>query len=104
MCCGLGGGLRTAELEVSLDILREKLEAMKQAKVDAMVNVCNSCHLQFDTGQLEVNRSFGTDFQIPVLYYTQLLGLAQGFTPKQMGLDKHYISVQPFLNKIGMSM
>ncbi len=104
MCCGAGGGLRSAELEVSLDMVREKLEAMKQANVDAIVNVCNFCHLQFDLGQMQVNKQFGTDYQIPVIYYTQLLGLAQGFTPKQMGLDKHYISVAPFLEKIGMSL
>ena len=104
MCCGAGGGLRSAELKISLDMVREKLEALKQAKVDCLVNVCNFCHLQFDIGQVQVNKEFNTDYQIPILYYTQLLGLAQGFTPKQMGLDKHYISVEPFLKKIGMSV
>ncbi len=104
MCCGAGGGLRSAVLDVSLDMAREKFEAMTQAKVDCLVNVCNFCHLQFDVGQVQVNKEFGTDYQIPVLYYTQLLGLAQGFTPKEMGLDRHYISVEPFLEKIGMSV
>lgn len=104
MCCGAGGGLRSAELEVSNDMVREKVEAMQRAKVDALVNVCNFCHLQFDVGQLQLNNEYGTDYQVPVLYYTQLLGLAQGFTPKQMGLDKHYISTKPFLDKIGMSV
>ena len=104
MCCGAGGGLRSAELEVSLDMVREKLQAMQDVNVDALVNVCNFCHLQFDLGQMQVNKQFGTDFQIPVLYYTQLLGLAQGFTPKQMGLDKHFISTDSFLDKIGMSV
>ncbi len=104
MCCGAGGGLRSAELKVSLDMTREKLEVLKQAKVDCLVNVCNFCHLQFDIGQVQVNKEFGTDYQIPVLYYTQLLGLAQGFTPQEMGLDKHYISVEPFLEKIGLSL
>ncbi|MFX1562210.1 MAG: CoB--CoM heterodisulfide reductase subunit B, partial [Promethearchaeota archaeon] len=79
MCCGAGGGLRSAMLDVSLDMTREKFEAMSQANVDCLVNVCNFCHLQFDLGQVQVNKEFGTDYQIPVLYYTQLLGLAQGF-------------------------
>lgn len=104
MCCGAGGGLRSAVLDVSLDMVREKFEAMAQAKVDCIVNVCNFCHLQFDLGQAQVNKEFGTDYHFPVLYYTQLLGLAQGFTPKQMGLDKHVISTEPFLEKIGMSV
>jgi heterodisulfide reductase subunit B len=104
MCCGAGGGLRSAVLDVSLDMAREKFEAMTQAKVDCLVNVCNFCHLQFDFGQMQVNKEFGTDYHIPVIYYTQLLGLAQGFTPKEMGLDKHIISVEPFLEKIGMSV
>ena len=104
MCCGAGGGLRSAMIKVSLDMVREKLEAMAQANVDCLINVCNFCHLQFDIGQVQVNKEFGTDYQIPVLYYTQLLGLAQGFTPKQMGLNTHYISTEPFLEKIGMSV
>lgn len=104
MCCGAGGGLRSAVLDVSLDMVREKFEAMTQAKVDCLVNVCNFCHLQFDVGQVQVNKEFGTNYQIPVLYYTQLLGLAQGFTPKQMGLDKHSISTKPLLDKLGMSV
>jgi heterodisulfide reductase subunit B len=104
MCCGAGGGLRSAQLEVSLDMVREKFEAMRQANVDFILNVCNFCHLQFDIGQVQVNKQFGTDYQIPVLYYSQLLGLAQGFTPKQMGLHTHYISTEPFLEKIGMSV
>jgi heterodisulfide reductase subunit B len=104
MCCGAGGGLRSAMIDVSLDMTREKLDAMMQAKVDCLVNVCSFCHLQFDAGQAQLNKQLGTDYHIPVLYYTQLLGLAQGFTPKQMGLDKHSISTKPFLDKIGMSI
>jgi len=103
MCCGAGVGLRSAMLDVSLDMMREKLDAMSQAKVDCLIDVCNFCHLQFDVGQVQLNKQLGTDYHIPVLYYTQLLGLAQGFTPKQMGLDKHSISTKPFLDKIGMS-
>ncbi len=104
MCCGAGGGLRAAELDVSFDMIREKIEAITQANVDCVISVCNFCYQQFELGQVYLNKEFGTDYHIPGLYYTQLLGLAQGFTHKEMGLDKHIISVEPFLEKIGMSM
>jgi len=104
MCCGAGGGLRSAKLPVSLDMVREKLEAMSREGVDCILNICPFCHLQYDLGQVQANKEFSTDFHIPVLYYTQLLGLAQGFTPREMGLDKHFVDTKPFLEKVGLSL
>ncbi|XEO78379.1 hypothetical protein WKT22_03418 [Candidatus Lokiarchaeum ossiferum] len=92
MCCGAGGGVRGALKEISLDFTREKLIHMRDAGIDAIVVCCPFCHLQFDIGQLEVNNIFKKQirdpFNIPVIYITQLLGLAMGFDPFRMGLLK----------------
>lgn len=92
MCCGAGGGVRGAMKEISLRFTRDKLINMRNAGIDAIVVCCPFCQLQFDIGQLEVNKIFrnqiGETFNIPVLYISQLLGLAMGIDPFRMGLLK----------------
>ncbi|MDP2846152.1 MAG: CoB--CoM heterodisulfide reductase subunit B, partial [Candidatus Methanoperedens sp.] len=101
MCCGFGGGVRARDVEVALDITREKLTNMIDAGADCVVNACASCHLEFDRGQTEIQHAFGDEFALPVLYYTQLLGLALGITPHDLGMLRQNIPVDPVLNKIG---
>lgn len=112
MCCGAGGAVRTAVKEVAADFTREKLTNMRDAGVDIIVNCCPFCHLQLDLGQLEVNNFYGDiigePFSIPVLYITQLLGLAMGMDPNRLGLIKNhelsgvspFTSLEPFLDMV----
>jgi heterodisulfide reductase subunit B len=112
MCCGAGGAVRTAVKEVAADFTREKLTNMRDAGVDIIVDCCPFCHLQLDLGQFEVNNIFkdeiGEPFHIPVVYITQLLGLAFGVDPNLLGLIKNhelsgvppFISIEPFLNLV----
>lgn len=110
MCCGAGGAVRTAVKEVAADFAREKLMNMREADADIIVDCCPFCHLQLDLGQVEVNNIYadliGESFKIPVIYITQLLGIAFGMDPNLLGLIKNhelqgvspFISVDPFLN------
>jgi heterodisulfide reductase subunit B len=110
MCCGAGGAVRTAVKEVAADFTREKLTNMREAGVDVIIDCCPFCHLQLDLGQMEVNNIFGEEigepFKIPVIYITQLLGIAFGIDPSLLGLIKNhelqgvspFISVDSFLN------
>ncbi|MFW9987269.1 MAG: CoB--CoM heterodisulfide reductase subunit B [Candidatus Odinarchaeota archaeon] len=109
MCCGAGGAVRTAVREVAADFTREKLMNMRDAGVDIIVNCCPFCHLQLDLGQVEVNNYYGDiigePFHIPVIYITQLLGVAFGMDPNLLGLVKNhelsgvspFISIDPFM-------
>ena len=100
MCCGAGGGLRARDLDVTLDYTKEKLDNMTEAGVDAIVNICPFCHLQFDVGQTEVNKKYGTNFQIPVFHLAQLYGLAMGLKPEELTVDAHLISTDPAIAKL----
>ena len=100
MCCGAGGGLRARDLDVTLDYTKEKLQNMSDAGVDAIVNVCPFCHLQFDVGQKEVNKKYGTNFQIPVFHLAQLYGLAMGLSPEEVTVDVQQISADPAIEKL----
>ncbi|UCE11576.1 MAG: CoB--CoM heterodisulfide reductase subunit B [Candidatus Thorarchaeota archaeon] len=74
MCCGTG--TRRANREASFAILREKMTSMKMVNPDAAVVFCPSCFISFESGQRIVNKTFGTDFKLPVYYYTELLAVA----------------------------
>ncbi|MHA3961984.1 MAG: CoB--CoM heterodisulfide reductase subunit B [Candidatus Thorarchaeota archaeon SMTZ1-45] len=101
MCCGAGGGVRGSQVELSIDIAKEKLDNLIDAGVDCIVNVCSFCHLQYETAQAKLNEELGERrYQIPVIYYTQLLGLAMGLDTAELGLDKHIISTRPLLDKV----
>ena len=100
MCCGAGGGVRSGYADESLEMLEHKLDCIRKAVVDCIVNACPFCHLQFDRGQIAVNEKFGTDYSIPVLHYSQLLGLALGFSPDQLGIEQNAVQNIEFLAKI----
>lgn len=100
MCCGAGGGVRSGHNTESLEMLEHKLACIRQVGVDCIVNACPFCHLQFDRGQLAVNEKFGTDYSIPVLHYSQLLGLALGFSPSDLGIEQNAVQNVEFLAKI----
>ncbi|MCC7553791.1 MAG: CoB--CoM heterodisulfide reductase subunit B [Methanobacteriaceae archaeon] len=100
LCCGAGGGLRSRDIDVTLSYTKTKLENMEAAGVDAIVNVCPFCHLQFDVGQTEVNKKYGTNFSIPVFHLAQLYGLAMGLGADELTLDSHLIDADPALSKV----
>jgi len=101
LCCGAGGGVRGSQVAVSVDIAKEKLDNLIEAGVDCILNVCSFCHLQYEASQAQLNKELGEKkYQIPVIYYTQLLGLAMGLDPSELGLGVHMIDTQPLLDKI----
>jgi len=100
LCCGAGGGLRARDIDVTLSITKEKLDNITDADVDAIVEVCPFCHMQFDVGQTEVNKKYGTNYQIPVFHLAQLYGLAMGLSKDELTLDAHQISSDPALAKL----
>jgi heterodisulfide reductase subunit B len=100
MCCGAGGGVRTASLDVSLDMAREKLQNVKDVGADLIVTPCGFCVFQLDKGQVEIRDKFGVFFNVPVLHYVQFLGLALGFPPEKLGVYNNAVATDPVIKKI----
>ena len=65
--------------------------------MDALVVVCPSCFQQFDLNQAALKRA-GEDLHVPVLYLAELMALAGGHAPDEIGLGMHRVDVQPFLD------
>jgi heterodisulfide reductase subunit C len=96
MCCGesLGRGNQPQQAQ---DLARRKLLELHELGADAICVACPACFLQYDTQQFLMQRQ-GDGFNIPILHYTELLGLALGFAPAELGLNMHRIKADSFLN------
>jgi len=98
LCCG-GSFNYAGEEELSVAAIRTKLSELVRLGADAIITGCPSCYSQFDQGQLLLSRA-GEKFEIPVLYYTELLGLALGFSSEELALDRHRVPVDSLLDKL----
>lgn len=98
-CCG--GAILGIDEEVSLEMTRQKLAHIREAEADAMVLVCPFCDVMYDINQKRIEKKFDEKFKIPVLFLPQLVGLALGLTPQELGLKLNRVSVRNLLKKIG---
>lgn len=93
-CCG--GSLSLTRTDLALALTRKLLLAAKALGVDAITTSCPLCHVNLDARQSQI----GLDFQMPVLFITQFMGLAFGLDAKHLGLTKHMVSTKPILDKL----
>ena len=75
-------------------------EAVDQG-ADAMVTPCPLCHLNLDGYQPKAMTQTQRKIDLPIIHLPQLIGLAMGFFPSEMGLQRHIISPKPVIEKIG---
>jgi heterodisulfide reductase subunit B len=95
-CCGKA----CKEPELTLNMSQSVFESVDHSKADCLGLICPTCFDSFDVGQLRVSRSFGKEYKIPIIYYFQLLAIAQGATPEQVGIQYHKILSDSFQEKI----
>lgn len=82
-CCG--GGILAIDQETALAIAKSKLEHVHTTGADGMIVICPFCDIMYEINQRSIERQFDVTYRLPVLYYPQLLGLALGFTPDELG-------------------
>lgn len=97
-CCG--GSVLVADQRTALEIARDKLAELKEIGADALVVVCPFCGVMFDSNQKVIEKTFEESFGLPVLYLTQVLGLAMGIDEKDLGLKSHAIKTQVVMEKL----
>ena len=85
--------------EVGLGLNRNLLDCAAQNGAECIATICPLCHMNIETYQGDVNKTFGTQFSIPALYFTQLMGLAFGYSRKELGIDDEMISSRATLEK-----
>jgi heterodisulfide reductase subunit B len=98
-CCG--SMLATASGKTTLTIAGEKLKAIRDYGVDGLVTTCPFCFKMFDGRQRAIQTAMGDrTLEMPVFYYTQLLGLAMGLDPGDLGLEFNLSPVDSIVERI----
>lgn len=94
LCCGRACMDNSISDQMVIDIL----EDVVGSGADCMGLICPTCFDEFDTGQILLGRKYKKSFNIPVVYAFQLLGLAQGLAPQEVGLQHHKVKMDKLLN------
>ncbi len=89
MCCGAGGGVRSAMADVAMKFTEQNLKNMVEGGAEYIVDICPFCHLQFDSGQPELKK-----YKLSVLHLSQLYGIAMGMNANDLGIAAHKTPVK----------
>lgn len=101
-CCG--GHMPQISPDTAFELIRRLLSAADQYKADVMVTVCPMCQLNLDAYQGETNRHFHTHFNLPILFFTQLMGIAFGIEAKELGFGSELVSARKVMQKIDVAV
>jgi heterodisulfide reductase subunit B len=101
-CCG--ASLSITKLDVAMSMTERILRDAKAVGADAVVVACPFCHVNLDSRQKQIEDQIEEDLGLPVLFVTQLMGLAFGIAPKELGLDKHFVDPLPLLQRAAITV
>ncbi|QSV56565.1 MAG: heterodisulfide reductase [Dolichospermum sp. UKL201] len=98
-CCGwpLSSYATTESFQMAGNHIQEALNN----GADCIVTPCPLCHLNLDSRQPEVEKVIGEKLGLPILHLPQLIALALGVSPKELGLERHIVSTKSVLEKLG---
>ncbi|MBD3354270.1 MAG: hypothetical protein GF364_22500 [Candidatus Lokiarchaeota archaeon] len=98
-CCGCPVG--KSDEELSNKITMQKLQGVADSGANCMLVVCPACFTHLDFKQKSLNKEMETQFDYPVFYLTELLALAMGFKPKDLGVRYHVVKAKKLLLELG---
>ena len=97
-CCG--GALIISEEDLALGLIRKLLDNALENGAQCIATPCPLCQTNLDAYQSRVNSKFKTHYNLPVLFITQLTGLALGIEPTALGLNTNIVSPSEVLDYI----
>jgi heterodisulfide reductase subunit B len=96
-CCGASVGL--PKMEIQRRRSGEIIEQALAAGAEAIVVCCPLCHVNLDLKQAQINSFLGTDYKVPILYLSQVMGLAFGLSAEDVQLKKNIVDPEPLVKK-----
>lgn len=100
-CCGAGMPLARPDMVYRLS--HRILSLAKREGAECLAVACPMCHNNLDTYQRDIESKYGERLGLPIIYFTQLVGLALGLSPKELRLDKHLVDPMPLLRSKGLA-
>jgi heterodisulfide reductase subunit B2 len=94
-CCG--GPVLAVDEKTSLSVAKEKLDDIKEAGADIINLICPFCSVMYDSNQKGIETQFNVGYNLPVLYLTQILGVAMGMDRKDLGLNLNVVKTKDVL-------
>jgi heterodisulfide reductase subunit B len=85
-CCG--GGLNLTRTEITVQRSAAIIDMAQKAGADCIAVACPMCQTSLDLRQKDIEKATGKQYNMPIVYITQLLGLCLGISPKELGFDR----------------
>lgn len=101
-CCG--GHMTQIGPETAFELIRRLIADADDRGAQMMATVCPMCQMNIDAYQNEMNHYFHTDYHMPILFFTQLMGLAFGRDPKELGIGVELVSSRNAMAHIGVEV
>lgn len=98
-CCGWP--LSSYATNQSFQMAGMHIQDALENGADCIVTPCPLCHLNLDSRQPEVEKVIEKKLGLPILHLPQLIALALGVSPQELGLERHIVSTKPVLQKLG---
>jgi heterodisulfide reductase subunit B len=93
-CCG--GSLSLTRTDIALKLTRRILDNARAVGADVVTTACPLCHVNLDARQAALN----LEEPLPILFITQLMGLAFGLEPRALALDKNMVDTHRLLTQL----
>lgn len=97
-CCG--GAILAVEEDIALRMAKKKLDELHDKKVDALISSCPFCSVMYEDNQKKIESTYEVDYKLPVMFFTQMLGLAFGLDKKELGFRLNKVKAKELLAKL----
>jgi len=101
-CCG--NPVEKSDKELSLLMIDNKLKSISEAGANCVAVVCPACYQQYEFNQRELNKRNSTDYDLPIFYLSELIALAFGYKPEEIGLNFHRIKANKLFESVNFSV
>jgi heterodisulfide reductase subunit B len=91
-CCG--AGLSISRTDIVSKLSGKIIEDAEHRGADAIIVACPMCHSNLDMRRPDINKYWKTEYNIPVIFVTQAIGLAIGLPASKVGLKRHFVEVK----------